>query len=216
MKPEDTLVNGERAKLEDIFAGPLELTVSELACLRHALTELYTRGGWCPKSENRRDFTKRVSEKLGTLKLDRMVTPDGSRLVSVEDHAAIVAELNKSPRDGRQPDKHGCKHGIGSKEPWDNIIGRTVEVNGVERLVSVLICWRCGAWIGLGPASDDSNAVRLEIRLAAWLQDIAILWEPGVERTRHEESRIEWHAESRIEWYAAQVLSQHASERGES
>ena len=81
------------SKLEDIFAGPLELTASELAYLRYAVAELYMRGGWCPKGENQRDFAKRVNEKLGTLKLDRMVTPDGSRLVSVEDHAAIAAEL---------------------------------------------------------------------------------------------------------------------------
>lgn len=100
VQPEDTLLaKDDRAKrhiapvskLEDIFAGLLELTASELAYLRHALAELYMRGGWCPKGENRRDFTNRVSEKLGTLKLDRMVTPDGSRLVSVEEHAAIVA-----------------------------------------------------------------------------------------------------------------------------
>ena len=77
-------------KLEDVFAGTLELFASELACLRHALVELYTRGGWCPKGENRRDFTTRVLEKLGALKLDRMVTLDGSRLVSVEEHAAAV------------------------------------------------------------------------------------------------------------------------------
>jgi hypothetical protein len=80
------------SKLEDIFAGPLALTATELAYLRHALAELYMRGGWCPKGENRREFTKRVNEKLSALKLDRMVTPDGSRLVSVEEHAAIVAE----------------------------------------------------------------------------------------------------------------------------
>lgn len=92
MKPD-----GERVKLEDIFTGQLELTASELAYLHHAITALYMRGGWCPKGENRRDFTKSVSEKLGTLKLDRMVTPDGSRLVSVEEHAAIVDELNKEP-----------------------------------------------------------------------------------------------------------------------
>jgi hypothetical protein len=84
-----------KPKLEDMFTGPLELTASELAYLRHALAELYMRGGWCPKGENRRDFTTRVNAKLSALKLDRMVTPDGSRLVSVEEHTAIVAELNK-------------------------------------------------------------------------------------------------------------------------
>ena len=84
------------SKLEDIFTGSLELTASELAYLRHAVAELYMCGGWCPKGENRRDFAKRVNEKLSTLKLERMVTPDGSRLVSVEEHAAIVAEINRA------------------------------------------------------------------------------------------------------------------------
>ena len=97
MKTEDASTNGERSKLEDIFAGPLELTASERAYLHRALEDHYLRGGWCPKGENRRDFMTRVSEKLGVLKLDRMVTPDGSRLVSVEEHAAIVSELNKEP-----------------------------------------------------------------------------------------------------------------------
>ena len=83
------------SKLEDIFTGTLELTASELAYLRYAIQELYMQGGWCPAGENRRDFAKRVSTKLGVLKLKRMVTPDGSRLVSVDEHAAIVAELSK-------------------------------------------------------------------------------------------------------------------------
>jgi len=82
---------------EDIFAGQLELTVSELAYLRHAIAELYIYGGWCPKGKNPRDFMKLVDAKLGTLKLDRMVTPDGSRLVSVEEHTAIVAQTHKEP-----------------------------------------------------------------------------------------------------------------------
>ena len=89
--------DGSAPKLEDIFVGALEFTASELAYLRHALVELYMHGGWCPKGENRRDFNKRVLEKLSRLKLDRMVTPDGSRLVSVEEHAAIVAGLNNEP-----------------------------------------------------------------------------------------------------------------------
>jgi hypothetical protein len=100
MKTEDTRANGERTKLEDIFAGSLELTASERSYLHRALEDHYLRGGWCPKGENRRDLMLRVSAKLGALKLDRMVTPDGTRLVSVEDHAAIIADSTKSPREG--------------------------------------------------------------------------------------------------------------------
>lgn len=92
MKTEDI-----RTKLQDIFTGPLELTASELAYLHYALNELYMRGGWCPKGENRLDFTRRLNEKLATLKLDRMVTPNGDRLVSVEEHTAIVTEINQAP-----------------------------------------------------------------------------------------------------------------------
>jgi hypothetical protein len=84
-------------KLEDIFAGTLELTASERAYLRYAVVELYMSGDCAPKGVNRRDFTKRILEKLNILKLDRMVTPDGTRLVSVEEHDAIVAALNKEP-----------------------------------------------------------------------------------------------------------------------
>lgn len=95
MKTEDT-----RAKLEDIFTGSLELTASERSYLLSALGDHYLRGGWCPKGENRRDFMMRISAKLGALKLDRMVTPDGTRLVSVEDHGDLVADSTKSPREG--------------------------------------------------------------------------------------------------------------------
>lgn len=85
------------SKLEDIFTGSLELTASERAYLHRALEDHYMRGGWCPKGENRLDLMRRIGDKLGALKLDRMVTPDGSRLVSVEEHAAIVAELKEAP-----------------------------------------------------------------------------------------------------------------------
>lgn len=83
-------------KLEDIYTGSLELTVIELNYLVRAVTDLYMNGGWCPEGENRREFARQVLQKLGTLKLDRMVTPDGSRLVSVEEHAAMVIELHRS------------------------------------------------------------------------------------------------------------------------
>jgi len=88
--------------LEDIFTGSLDLTASELAYVRYALAELYMRGGWCPRGEDRLELTRRLNEKLGALKLDRMVTPDGSRLVSVGEHAAIVATLNEEPTRGTE------------------------------------------------------------------------------------------------------------------
>jgi hypothetical protein len=81
--------------LEDIFAGRLELTASERAYLLHAVSELYVRGGWAPKGKNRREVAEGISKKLGALKLERMVTPDGSRLVSPEEHASIVDALDK-------------------------------------------------------------------------------------------------------------------------
>ena len=85
------------SKLEDIYAcaGPLTLTASELVYIRHALGEHYLRGGWCPEGENRRDFSQRVCAKFNAFKLDRMVTPDGSRRVSVEEHAILVAEAER-------------------------------------------------------------------------------------------------------------------------
>lgn len=80
-------------KLEDTFKGELELTASERAYLEHALTDSYMRGGWCPPGHNKRDFMKGVMAKVYSLKLHRMVTPDGTKLVSVEEHDKIVAEL---------------------------------------------------------------------------------------------------------------------------
>jgi len=91
------------SKLEDIFTGQVELTASELGYLRHAITELYMNGSWCPKGENRRDFAMRVLAKLGVLKLDRMVTPDGNRLVSVEEHTAMVAVAQAALISDRNP-----------------------------------------------------------------------------------------------------------------
>lgn len=80
-------------ELEDVFVGTLELTASELAYVRYALNNQYMQGGWpCPKGGSRRELVQRVGTKLSALKLERMVTPDGSRLVSVEEHAALVAQ----------------------------------------------------------------------------------------------------------------------------
>ncbi len=80
-------------RLEDLFAGAVELTASERALVLHALTEWYMRGGANFPPHNRRELYKSVAGKLSGLKLHRMVTPDGSRLVSVEEHEEIVAKL---------------------------------------------------------------------------------------------------------------------------
>lgn len=77
--------------LQDVFAGEIEFTAGELAYLRYAITELYMTGGWCPPGEDRREFTQRLLAKL-KLPLRRMVAPDGSGLVSVEGHTALVAQ----------------------------------------------------------------------------------------------------------------------------
>ena len=82
-------------KLEDIFAGPIAMTASQRGYVSRAVTDHYMNGGWCPKGVNRRDFARQVLAKFNALKLDRMVTPDGARLVSVDEHIAIVAELNR-------------------------------------------------------------------------------------------------------------------------
>lgn len=88
-------------RLEDVFAGHLELTASERAIVFHALTEWYADGSaGIPAGTNRRDFIRTIIEKFKTLKLEKMVTPDGSRLVSVEEHAAIVAALDKVEKAG--------------------------------------------------------------------------------------------------------------------
>ncbi len=80
-------------KLEDEFAGHLELTVSERAYILAALQENYLRGGWFPSCENKREFHRRVSAKIANLPLMKMVTPEGDRLVSVDEHQAIVEFL---------------------------------------------------------------------------------------------------------------------------
>jgi hypothetical protein len=95
-------------KLEDIFAGYLELTASEVSYLHHALQELYMRGGWAPNGKDKRELAKSVSAKLNNMKLFRMVTPDGSRLVSVEEHKELYedshcdSDATLPPRSGRE------------------------------------------------------------------------------------------------------------------
>lgn len=78
-------------RLEDVFAGRLELTASERALVFHALMEWYANGGGgVPAGMNRRDFIRTIVEKFKALRLEKMVTPDGSRLVSVGEHETIV------------------------------------------------------------------------------------------------------------------------------
>lgn len=81
-------------KLEDVFAGQIELTATERGYLHNAVHEVYTKGGWCP-GEDRRDFARRVLAKLSALQLVKMVTPDGSRLVTVDEHAAIIVDIER-------------------------------------------------------------------------------------------------------------------------
>ncbi len=81
-------------KLEDVVAGHLELTMSERGLILHALSELYVRGGWAPSYvQDRRALHKRTAAKIANLPLVRMVAPEGGRLVSVEEHEAIVEFL---------------------------------------------------------------------------------------------------------------------------
>ena len=82
-------------KLEDVFAGHIELTASERAYAAHALEELYMRGGWSPSGMDRRTIHRQVAAKIGALPLVQMVAPDGSRLVSVEEHRALVEEIER-------------------------------------------------------------------------------------------------------------------------
>ena len=76
------------AKLEDIFGGRLELTASERAFIRDVLVEWYTSGGRTPDGvANRRIFIQSILEKFSALKLDMMVAPDRSGMLSVADLA---------------------------------------------------------------------------------------------------------------------------------
>lgn len=80
------------ARLEDVFAGRVELTASQRSFLQHLLMEWYVSGGsGAPEGVNRRAFVRGLQEKLSSLRLEKMVTPDGSRLVSVEEHEAMVS-----------------------------------------------------------------------------------------------------------------------------
>lgn len=80
------------ARLEDVFAGRVELTASQRSFLQHLLMEWYVSGGsGAPEGVNRRAFVCGLQEKLSSLRLEKMVTPDGSGLVSVEEHEAMVS-----------------------------------------------------------------------------------------------------------------------------
>jgi hypothetical protein len=65
-----------------------------------------------------------------------------------------------------------CTHGINRPEPWDNIHGVLVTVEGERRFMTVHICWACGAWLPLGPANDTAPEVAIEKRAAEIAQDI--------------------------------------------
>lgn len=74
------------AKLEDIFAGRLELTARERAFIRDVLVEWYMSGGRTPDGvANRRIFIQDILGKFSALKLDAVVAPDGSGMVLVAD-----------------------------------------------------------------------------------------------------------------------------------
>ncbi len=63
-------------------------------------------------------------------------------------------------------------------------------------IVGIVTPWRychdCMTTLSFGPSSDDSLAVHLEIRLARYLSDLAVLWEPGAHRTSLEDGAVEW------------------------
>jgi hypothetical protein len=65
------------AKLEDIFAGRLELTARERAFIRDVLVEWYTSGGRTPDGvANRRIFIRDIIGKFSALKLDMVSVAD--------------------------------------------------------------------------------------------------------------------------------------------
>ncbi len=72
-----------------VFAGHVELTASERGYLGTALSELYMSGGYRGIGDGRR-LRHEVLAALGNLRLDKMVSIDGTRLVSTLEHAASV------------------------------------------------------------------------------------------------------------------------------
>jgi hypothetical protein len=88
------LVGPASNRLEDIFAGRLELTAVELAFISHLISEWYMSGGDLPRTGgNRLAFLQKIRAKFHALNLEKMVSPDGTRLVSVEEHETSVAKL---------------------------------------------------------------------------------------------------------------------------
>jgi hypothetical protein len=94
--------------LEDIFSGFVELEASERAYILHALSEAYMNGGWLPVGRQPGELMRSIGEKLGVLKLTKMVVPDGSKLVSVAEHDALVAAMEADRKlITYEPDPHG-------------------------------------------------------------------------------------------------------------
>lgn len=89
--------NITQARLYDVFAGRVELTAPQRAYILRLMEDAYINGsGWMPDGITSREFYREVRLALiDPLKLERMVTPDGKRLVSVEEHDAIVAAKEK-------------------------------------------------------------------------------------------------------------------------
>lgn len=73
----------------------------------------------------------------------------------------------------------GCKHtGSGvMHHGWHAQDGYWYEAPYLTRYqADAAICLDCGAWLSLGPSND--RGVEHEIKLAAHIQEVCVLWEP--------------------------------------
>ena len=93
------------AKLEDIFSGTVELTARQRAFVSSLLSEWYTGGSRpdSPNGVNRRQWVAAISSALlGPLKLAKMVSPDGTEMVTPEEHHQRFEGKQGKPRSRRR------------------------------------------------------------------------------------------------------------------
>lgn len=113
----------EPPRLEDVFAGHVELTARQRAYVLHALEEMYVRGEtpipfFVDERVDRRSFHRALVAALVTpLRLTRMVTPDGTELVSPEEHRARF-ERGRGPADANNASALAAQE-VAAWEPFD-------------------------------------------------------------------------------------------------
>lgn len=94
-----------------------------------------------------------------------------------------------------------CKHENVTGRAWSESYPRwycEFASTSNDPIADALICDDCSAWLSLGPSNDTDERVAVEIKLAAHIQEVCILWEP-----KDQNELIGWY----VDGFASQAIS---------